>query len=525
MSRFVALVKVSFLALLKSFSSRGKNKIAGVGTLVLMAFLCIYLSGVYSFMFATVLAPVGLIDLLPLLMAVFTAFMALVLTLFGGSGILFGAKDADFVLALPVSAFEIMLSKIMALYLENLLITLFMMLPCGVAYLTSGGTGGLLFLLLMLVGSIFLALIPTFFAVVIGYVVAWFSARSSKKSIVATLLYLLFFIAVMLLSFRMNELVNGIILHADGVLAAMNSWLLPFGLFGKACGGNPAALLGFVALTVLPFLLVVWLFSRRYKSILTRMSSHAVRKDYRLSRVETTSQFGALYKKEAARYFGSPMYLLNTGFGIVMLLGACIYALIKQNDLRFFLLQSGLDFPFFEIAVVAAAAMIGTVCTTSVSLSLEGNRLWILKAAPVRARTIFLSKIALNLSLTIPSLLIGFVMMAIALELSAAQTILGFISCASYSLFTTLIGMIVNLKLPKLDADNDTIVVKQSLSALIGSLGGMLFPGAVAVLYFLLHAHVSIMLFLLIATLVFLAASLLCAKWLGGRGERVFLEL
>ena len=67
MSRFTALVKVSFLALLKSFSSRGKKKIAGVGTLVLMAFLSIYLSGTYSFLFASVLAPAGLIQMLPLL--------------------------------------------------------------------------------------------------------------------------------------------------------------------------------------------------------------------------------------------------------------------------------------------------------------------------------------------------------------------------------------------------------------------------------------------------------------------------
>ena len=69
----------------------------------------------------------------------YTAFMSLMLTVFAASGFIFGGKDSDFVLALPISAFEVMLSKILALYLENLLISMAMMIPCGVLALVLRG--------------------------------------------------------------------------------------------------------------------------------------------------------------------------------------------------------------------------------------------------------------------------------------------------------------------------------------------------------------------------------------------------
>ena len=45
--------------------------------------------------------------------------------------------------------------------------------------------------------------------------------------------------------------------------------------------------------------------------------------------------------------------------------------------------------------------------TTHASISLEGKSLWIVKSIPVKIRTIFLSKVLVNLTLLIPFVLIG----------------------------------------------------------------------------------------------------------------------
>ncbi len=527
MSRFVALVKVSFLALLQSFSFGGKKKkkISGIGALVFMGALCIYMSGAYSAMFALVLKPAGMLHLMPMLMAVMTVIMSMMLTVFAGSGIVFGGKDSDFVLALPISAFQVMLSKIMALYLDNLFITLFMMLPCGVIYVSMGAPGGILFLLRLLVACLFLALLPTLLGVVIGYVIAWFSSKVVKKSAITTVLYVLFFVGVMALSLQLNGMLNNLVANANAVEASLRSWLLPFGLFGQACAGDLLSLLLLVVITKGPFLLVVWLFSHRYKAILSGMSSRALAKNYKLSAVEYATPFKALYKKEFARYIGSPMYLLNTGFGMIMLIGASVFALVKKADLDFFLLQAGVELPLFELLVAGIAFMIGTVCTTSVSLSLEGKNLWILKGAPVPAKTVFDAKLALNLSLTIPTILICSTLLGVAFGLSVVQVVCAILACCAFSGFVSAFGLTVNLRWPKLDADNDTIVVKQSLSSMIGIFGGMLVVVAAGLLYAALRNVVPFELYLVLMVALFVLLGTLCMRWLSRKGTQMFLEL
>ena len=53
--------------------------------------------------------------------------------------------------------------------------------------------------------------------------------------------------------------------------------------------------------------------------------------------------------------------------------------------------------------------------------------------------------------------------------------------------FTALIGILMNLKYPKMDATSDTEVVKQSMSSMIGVFSGM----GILILSILLVAHLS----------------------------------
>ena len=72
---------------------------------------------------------------------------------------------------------------------------------------------------------------------------------------------------------------------------ALGSWLLPFGLLRLGLAGSLPAYLGFAAITLFPFLLAVWLFSRFYKGILTRLLTHSSRSDYRLGSLPQAASF------------------------------------------------------------------------------------------------------------------------------------------------------------------------------------------------------------------------------------------
>ena len=147
MRKLWVLLKLNFRAMLRAFSFRSgagsskKKAAGGLGALLLMAFLALYLSGVYSFLLASMLAEVGIVEMVLPLMALMACVMSLMFTLFAASGLVFGGKDSDIVLALPVPAFTVMLSKILALYLENLVFCGLWMLPTGAAYLVYAGLG------------------------------------------------------------------------------------------------------------------------------------------------------------------------------------------------------------------------------------------------------------------------------------------------------------------------------------------------------------------------------------------------
>ena len=151
--------------------------------------------------------------------------------------------------------------------------------------------------------------------------------------------------------------------------------------------------------------------------------------------------------------------------------------------------------------------MLSTAAVTASSISLEGNRLWILKEAPVGTATLFRIKAGFQLLLTLPCLLTGTALLSLALGLSWLDGLLVALSGIAFALFTAPFGLYVNLCFPKLDALSDAAVVKQSAASLIGVLVPMAVSLAGLLLQIALGGLVGESLLLLVCT----AALLVCA--------------
>ena len=137
MKKFFALLKVSLRSMLvvSSGVGRGKKKkaVSGVGAVVLISVLALYISGVYSTLFVSVLAPLGMESLVFVFMGIAALVMGLMFTAFGASSAVYGGKDNDLLLALPVFVDDADAARVSAIYLENLLLSFFMLLPAGAA--------------------------------------------------------------------------------------------------------------------------------------------------------------------------------------------------------------------------------------------------------------------------------------------------------------------------------------------------------------------------------------------------------
>lgn len=147
MKKFFALLKVSVKSmLLSSTNSQGgsrKRAATGVGAMVLIAFLGLYMSGFYSWMLMDVLAPVHMEVLVFIFMGMGALVGGLLFTTFAVKGVVFGGRDNDLLLSMPVSSTMLMASRVSAIYLENLLFSLFVLGPAGAvcAFMTQSGVG------------------------------------------------------------------------------------------------------------------------------------------------------------------------------------------------------------------------------------------------------------------------------------------------------------------------------------------------------------------------------------------------
>ena len=530
MTKFGALVKLNFRALLASLRVGGSRKRMGNGwaALVLMGAVCLYVSGWYSFLMASQLAEVGGLELIFLVMPVLAVVAGLLFTLFAVQGVVFGGRDTDLMLSLPVSAFQVMLARVLALYLETLFFSVLILAPAGAAWLWYGGEGGVFFLLRLAVGIVFLALLPTVLALAGGFVLSWCASRAVHKTQLTIVLYLLLMVGAAAVSIRFQMAVYG--LAAEGMGARMedafNGWGIPFQLFRAGILGDGLALGGFGLLSTLALLAACALFAPSYPRILTGLSTHRKQTNYQLGRLAASGSWKALLVKEGARFFGTPIYLFNAGFGLLLLVVGGMAAGAERDRLQTLLDQPGLEgLPVMPLAAAAVLLLLSTVAVTASSISLEGRNLWILKEAPVETGAILRAKAGFQVLVTLPCLLIGVAGLTRGLGLTAAQGAELFLLGTAFAGFDAALGLAINLCHPKLDAINDMVVVKQSMTSVMAVFGGMAAAAAVVGSFWGLREALGELGGVLLCVALLLAGGAGTIQWLRTRGAERFQAL
>jgi len=161
---------------------------------------------------------------------------------------------------------------------------------------------------------------------------------------------------------------------------------------------------------------------------------------------------------------------------------------------------------------------------TASGISLEGDRLWILKSLPVRTEAIFWAKVKLQLMLTVPvAVLAALAALAVFHPSDPLMLAALFLIPLLFSLFAGLCGLVVNLLLPNLTWKNPVVPVKKGAAVLVT----MLIDFLMIALPIVLHAAVGIGLNTVLAGMILLLV-LSCAAlwlWLKKSGARRFAAL
>ena len=222
------------------------------------------------------------------------------------------------------------------------------------------------------------------------------------------------------------------------------------------------------------------------------------------------------------------MYVMNSGFGLILLAIAAIVLLFIGDPLAAVPELEGQSASLWTaiIAIVISfTVVLSNTCAPSISL--EGKRFWIIKSMPVEMRDVLKSKLLVNLTLSLPVVVFALLMVVISGLLPLANVACLLALSVSLALFTPLIGLISNLLFPRMDYKNDITALKSGGGVLLGILFGFLAVILVGALIFTLGLMLpggDIIISLCLAAF-FLVVDLLLWLYLRGGGARKLSRL
>ena len=442
--------------------------IASFGIITLAIFFC-----VYNIMTAKTLVQVGQQELIPAYMVAVSSFSILFLTIFYSNGILFGSRDIETLLSLPLKSSDIISSKFMFMYLLNFLIGFIFMLPGGIVWALNGSLN-VLQIILYFTSMIFVPLIPMCIAACMGMIVVVVSSYFKRKNVIALIFS---FVMIGIIGYiAVSAMKSGNEDSIEIVLSKQITELYPLsGLFVQHTNFPMYIGMGlFIAFSTAVFYIFVKIVAMKYGLLNTLAKTTSRYSDNKKS-YNRKSIFLALYEKEMGHFLSSYMAVLNAGLGVILL---CVFSIfLLFNSVEQIGESSGIENIneyLSNFAPLFIASMLSLSCPAASAISLEGKNIWILQSSPVNVKMILNSKIAVNLTLHLIGYMISIFAFTLKLDMNFIQVINLIIVPICYSIFITVIGISLNKKYPNYEWESEMMVVKQSMPVIVSGLVGIM---------------------------------------------------
>lgn len=532
------LIKIRLSALFQSMVRRSNKR--GIpsqessnGRVALLTVLFCFLGLMMLFFFSTIFMSIALVmaeqqtDTWPYfsIAAIGALGFALIGSVFAAQSYMFDSKDNELLLSMPIKPSAILLSRILTLHILNCVYCLLILIPAGVVYQLFIGFS-LLGFIYYLCGILILPLAATAISSILGYFIGFISSKLPRKNIVATIFGFLFFGIYMYCCFNLSSLMDNMITNMPQLAQGIKTFMPPAYWFGLAVqDANILYILLVLLMCIVPACAIFWFISIKFTKIITKKAAVKGKKY-----VEKPMKPGniriSLLKKELGYFLSMPGYIFNCSAGTIFSAILGIGIIFAGADILGGI--SSLISGSPGIIPVALCSGISLCCCmndiSAPSISLEAKTLWILKSAPVRAMDIFIGKALTVPVVSLPGILIPVASSVIFLNVSILDALFIFVIALLCCVFTGLLGVAINLLMPRFDWTNETTVIKQSGSVILATLLAIAFmlpPTGGAVLiaffagayYFISYAVIAVYL----AIAVFLALLFLHTK-----GTRIY---
>lgn len=440
--------------------ARSKGKIIGFAILFLYAFVSIGLStGTMFFM-------MGIKRELLLYVASYATGLGFLFSILQANGFLFQFKDYDTIGALPIKPVTLLSAKLVTMLVFIYTFIIAMTLSIFIVYYYYVPFEILNFIYL-LIGFIILPLPAIIVGSLLSLLISRVSKHFAKANLIQTILLFLIFIVIFAASMigsigaQTGSFIPVWLIEAVSQVYLPNEWYASAVYDGNAWS---------FALLFLSHVVIfgLFLFVVARLSVKTNQNRTANKEVVIKSKnIRQTPIFKALVAKEWRRFTGTPIYIFNCSFGLIMLLLGSGAAIFFKNDI---IAALGSFAPF--AALIFFGFCLVTVYTPAVSLSLEGRNFALLKTLPIKGEDIMGAKIVFNLLLELPIVMLAFPLAAIGLGLDIWMSLASLVAIISFAIVSSIIFAWLNLFFPRFDFKTEAEVIKQSMSAFIAVFSG-----------------------------------------------------
>ncbi|MBQ6321211.1 hypothetical protein IJI17_03280 [Candidatus Saccharibacteria bacterium] len=481
MRKTKSLIRAAMTEGMRMFSYRAKDeKSKKVLPVVLagIAFLAIFS---YAQTMTWSLKEAGLQHAVLAAFIVFTAVLTLIEGVYKASGLLFNCRDNDLLMALPLKKTEIVGIRILKFYAFEVLYNALFLAPAILAYMLNAEWGvGFVVAVVMMI--LVLPVLPITLACIIGAVTTVLATKFKKQNAAQTILTLIFLTAIIVLSFEAGQLIDGFGDVAEALNAKITELYYPARavINYMVLDFNIVECAKFLAIHVAVAVGLVALMGRFYFDIVSRANGGNVTRKTKALGFKQHTPTVAIIKKELNRYFNTPVLVSNTCMGLILFIIAIIAVTVKSEDLIATLVAE--DFPMSAEEVRAYLPTVNMVCVmfaglmtfiTTTMISLEGKAFDMLKTLPVSGRRVILAKILTAMMIILPFLLVGDLVMFVKFRFSVIEMLLVLAATVIVPLVTETVGILIDLKFARFDAESDAEVVKQSTGVLVASFFGL----------------------------------------------------
>lgn len=425
-------------------------------------------------------------------------FFVVLATIFRSNSIFFYNKDFEMLSSFPVKKSEIIASKFFLLYLIDLIICESVLLPDVILLLLKQYISIELFLI-FLVASIIIPIIPMCVASGLAILIEMLGSLCKRKNIVNITLSFLLFMGYFIVILINREAKYSAL---EKIIENKLIKIFPFAKLFYIGESLQIRLVIFLFISVAIFSLYFTFSMKNYDKIhLFLNRSFQGKRDANLT-IKIKTPFRALFEKELRRYLGSSSYVINTSLGIMILcFVSCGCIIFGISNIENLLGISSLEPILTQYGSLFIASFLIMSCTTSSSISLEGNNLWILQSSPVSTRKIINSKIAVNVLIHFVGYVLAVMMILLKTKLNLLQMSFVLIVPICYSLFISVVGLYLNMRYMKLKWNDEISVVKHSTAVILTNLIAILMIAVPVIMMIFLHLSYQVTM-LIICTLM-----------------------